>query len=57
VPGSEEFVANVSDEDFFRDPLEIGDRVLARWAAAHVQLLHDGGGAGEAPATGVRGVA
>jgi putative spermidine/putrescine transport system ATP-binding protein len=57
VPGSEEFVANVPDEDFFRDPLQIGDRVLARWAVVHVQLLHDGRADGEAPAEGVRGVA
>lgn len=57
VPGSEEFVANVPDEDFFRDPLQIGDCVLARWATAHVQLLDDGGPAGEVSAAGVRGVA
>jgi putative spermidine/putrescine transport system ATP-binding protein len=35
----EEFVANVSDEAFFREPLEIGDRVLARWSADDVRIL------------------
>lgn len=35
----EEFVANVSDEAFFHDPLEIGDRVVARWSTNHVRLL------------------
>jgi putative spermidine/putrescine transport system ATP-binding protein len=36
---SEEFVANISDIEFFRDPVKIGDRVLARWSAADVQML------------------
>ena len=35
----EEFVANVSDVDFLRAPVEIGDKVLARWSAAHVRLI------------------
>jgi putative spermidine/putrescine transport system ATP-binding protein len=35
----EEFVANVSDVDYLRAPVEIGDEVLARWSAAHVRLL------------------
>ena len=35
----EEFVANVSDVDFLRAPVEIGDEVLARWSAAHVRLI------------------
>ena len=39
VPGPDEFVANVSDVDFFRDPLEIGDPVLAGWAARDVHVL------------------
>jgi putative spermidine/putrescine transport system ATP-binding protein len=38
---TEEFVANVLDEDFFRDPLDIGDRVVARWSARDVRLLED----------------
>ena len=29
------------DEDFFRDPLDIGDRVVARWSASDVKLLDD----------------
>jgi len=42
--GAEPFVAHVADEDFFRDPPEIGDRVLARWSAAQVRRLDDDGG-------------
>ncbi len=43
----EEFVANISDVGIFRDPLEIGDRVLARWSAGDVRLLESRGeGAG-----------
>src|SRR6266478_1720824 len=45
-PAGEEFVANVFDEDFFRDALDIGDRVLARWSARDVLILegtHDPG--------------
>ena len=38
----EEFVANVLDEDFFVDPIDIGAPVLASWAARDVRLLDDG---------------
>jgi putative spermidine/putrescine transport system ATP-binding protein len=41
LPGAEEFVAHMLDEDFFRAPLDIGDRVLARWSASDVKLLDD----------------
>jgi putative spermidine/putrescine transport system ATP-binding protein len=44
-PAGEEFVANIFDETFFRDALDIGDRVLARWSARDVFILegtHDG---------------
>jgi len=37
----EEFVAHVSDEEYFRDPFDIGDRVIARWSASDVVLLDD----------------
>jgi putative spermidine/putrescine transport system ATP-binding protein len=37
----EEFVAHVSDEAFFADPLDIGNRVVARWSASDVKLLED----------------
>jgi len=50
-PAGEEFVANVFDEDFFRDALDIGDRVLARWSARDVLIFegtHDAGEASEA---------
>jgi putative spermidine/putrescine transport system ATP-binding protein len=40
--GAEEFVAHVQDEAFFRSPLDIGDRVEARWSASDIHLLDDG---------------
>ncbi len=43
----EEFVANVSDVDFLRVPVEIGDEVLARWSAAHVRLLEGADGSAD----------
>jgi putative spermidine/putrescine transport system ATP-binding protein len=39
---AEEFVAHVTDETFFAQPLDIGDRVVARWSASDVKLLEDG---------------
>ena len=39
---SEEFVAHVLDETFFGQPLDIGERVVARWSASEVKLLEDG---------------
>jgi putative spermidine/putrescine transport system ATP-binding protein len=47
-PTGEGFVANVLDVDFFRDPLDIGDRVLARWSAHDVLMLEGASDAGEA---------
>jgi putative spermidine/putrescine transport system ATP-binding protein len=47
-PTGEGFVANVLDADFFRDPLDIGDSVLARWSAHDVLILEDAAYAGEA---------
>jgi len=38
----EEFVAHVLDEDYFVDPIDIGEPVLATWAAREVRLLEDG---------------
>ena len=38
----EEFVANVADERFFANLLDIGDRVLARWSASDINLLDSG---------------
>jgi putative spermidine/putrescine transport system ATP-binding protein len=38
----EEFVANLLDESFFSNPLDIGDRVVARWSASDIKLLGDG---------------
>ncbi len=42
LDGEEEFVANVLDEDYFRDPVDIGDRVSARWLPRDARLLEDG---------------
>ena len=47
-PTGEEFVANVIDDDFFRDPLDIGDSVLARWSARDVLILEGAPDAGAA---------
>jgi putative spermidine/putrescine transport system ATP-binding protein len=41
----EEFVANILDEHFFADPIDIGDQVIARWSASEIKLLNDGAGA------------
>ena len=38
----EEFVAHLLDETFFANPLDIGDRVVARWSASDIKLLDDG---------------
>ena len=38
-PSGEEFVANIVDNEFFRDPLDIGDRVEAHWSAHDVLTL------------------
>jgi len=45
----DEFVANVFDEDFFRNALDIGDRVLARWSARDVLILEGTHDPGEDP--------
>jgi putative spermidine/putrescine transport system ATP-binding protein len=42
MSGGEEFVANLLDETFFANPLDIGDRVVARWSASDIKLLDDG---------------
>jgi putative spermidine/putrescine transport system ATP-binding protein len=39
VPGWPGFVANLADDRFFAAPVDIGDPVLARWAARDVRLL------------------
>jgi len=38
----EEFVAHVPDDTFFSAPLDIGEKVVARWSASDVNLLEDG---------------
>src|SRR6266436_1043301 len=47
-PSGEGFVANIVDNDFFREPLDIGDSVLARWSARDVLILEGTADAGEA---------
>jgi putative spermidine/putrescine transport system ATP-binding protein len=42
LPHNEEFVAHLLDETFFANPLDIGDRVVARWSASDIKLLDDG---------------
>jgi putative spermidine/putrescine transport system ATP-binding protein len=41
LPASGEFVAYLTDAAFFRDPLEIGDRVTARWSLRDLHILDD----------------
>ena len=48
----EEFVAHLLDESFFANPLDIGDRVVARWSASDIKLLDDGTVAHEMAAAG-----
>jgi putative spermidine/putrescine transport system ATP-binding protein len=38
----EEFVANVLDEDYFVDPIDIGEPAMATWSPGDVRLLGDG---------------
>src|SRR5262249_18425434 len=47
-PSGEEFVANVIEGDFFRDPLAIGDSMLASWATRDVLILDGSPDAGTA---------
>jgi len=42
LDNGEEFVAHVPDDAFFRSPLDIGDKVEARWSASDIKLLDDG---------------
>ncbi len=37
--GDEAFVANVSDSDYFKEPVDRGDAVIASWSAADVHTL------------------
>ena len=37
--GSDEFIAYVPERTFFDDPLDVGDVVMAAWAAEHARLL------------------
>jgi putative spermidine/putrescine transport system ATP-binding protein len=48
----EEFVAHVQDEAFFANPLDIGDKVVARWSASDIIVLDDGPVAREATSSG-----
>ena len=35
-------MAHVAGREFFADPLDIGERVLARWSASDINLLDSG---------------
>lgn len=54
LDNGEEFVAHVPDDAFFRSPLDIGDKVEARWSASDIKLLDDGPIALEAAGTEAR---
>ena len=54
LDNGEEFVTHVPDEAFFRNPLDIGDKVEARWSASDIKLLDDGPIALDAAATEAR---
>src|SRR5262249_12988379 len=54
-PGGEEFVANVADEAFFREALDIGNGVEARWSGRDVLALEAGEDAAEQPIGEVSG--
>jgi putative spermidine/putrescine transport system ATP-binding protein len=41
VGDGEEFVANVLDEEFFVDPIDIGAPVVATWGPRDVRRLED----------------
>jgi putative spermidine/putrescine transport system ATP-binding protein len=50
--GDQEFVANVAENDYFADPIDIGERAVASWQPGDVRLLEDGRADG--PAAPVR---
>jgi putative spermidine/putrescine transport system ATP-binding protein len=39
APGAEDFIVYVPERTFFRDPLGVGDIVLATWRTEHARLL------------------
>jgi putative spermidine/putrescine transport system ATP-binding protein len=49
VMGSEDFVINLPDSEFFAHPVQPGDTVEARWNADEVHLLKGGGGRSDRP--------
>jgi putative spermidine/putrescine transport system ATP-binding protein len=54
VASDEDFVANVPDEMFFADPLDIGDRVVARWSERNLRVLEGERAAASHPEAGGR---
>ncbi len=48
----QEFVANVAENDYFADPIVLGERAVASWPPGDVRLLEDGRAA--SPAAPVR---
>ena len=50
-PTTRNLSRHIPDAEFFRDPIDIGDRVVARWYPHDLHLLEDGSGGQEfAPA-------
>jgi putative spermidine/putrescine transport system ATP-binding protein len=48
IGADEDFVANLRDEDYFADPIDIGERAVATWQASDMRLLEDGRAVGAA---------
>jgi len=44
LANDEEFVVHVSDAEYFRNPIDIDDHVVARWDPHDLHLLEDGSG-------------
>jgi putative spermidine/putrescine transport system ATP-binding protein len=47
LASDEEFVVHVPDAEYFRNPVDIDDRVVARWDPHDLHLLEDGSGGHE----------
>jgi hypothetical protein len=54
LASGEEFVAHVTDDVFFRETMEIGDRVICRWSARDLHLLQAAESAADATAEHAR---
>jgi putative spermidine/putrescine transport system ATP-binding protein len=48
-PSPEDFVANLPDTEFFADPVEVGDTIVARWSTSDIRVLPGGAGVSQRP--------